>query len=53
MSKKLLESSINLLDKNNELIHVKKEVDPNLEIASIHLENFKTQNKAILFHNVK
>ena len=53
MPKKLLESSIKLLQENNDLIHIKDEVDPNLQMASIHLESFKNNNKAIFFHNIK
>lgn len=53
MPKKLLESSIKLLEENNDLIHIKDEVDPNLQMASIHLESFKNNNKAIFFHNIK
>ena len=48
-----LRSCIDDLEKNGHLIRISQEVDPNLEMASIHLEEFKNSGKAILFENVK
>ena len=41
------------LEKNGMLIRIKEEVDPNLEIATIHLKVFEAKGKAILFEKVK
>jgi 4-hydroxy-3-polyprenylbenzoate decarboxylase len=48
-----LRSCIDDLEKNGFLIRISKEVDPNLEMASIHLKEFENSGKAILFENVK
>ena len=48
-----LEECVKDLEANGHLIRIKKEVDPNLEIASIHLEEFKKSGKALLFENIK
>ncbi|SVD59330.1 uncharacterized protein METZ01_LOCUS412184, partial [marine metagenome] len=53
MPYKSLYDCINDLEKNDQLIRIKEEIDPNLEMASIHLEEFKECGKAILFENVK
>ena len=53
MPYKSLYDCINDLEKNDQLIRIKEEIDPNLEMASIHLEEFKKCGKAILFENVK
>ncbi len=41
------------LEKHNKLIRIKKEVDPNLEMAAIHLRVNQAGGPAILFENVK
>ncbi len=41
------------LEKHGELIRIKEEVDPNLEIAEIHRRIFEAKGPAILFENVK
>ena len=41
------------LEKHNKLIRIKKEVDPNLEMAAIHLRVNRANGPAILFENVK
>ena len=46
-----LRSCIDDLEKNGHLIRISQEVDPNLEMASIHLQEFKNSGKAILFEN--
>jgi 4-hydroxy-3-polyprenylbenzoate decarboxylase len=53
MSYKSLEKCISDLDFKGKLLKIKKEVDPNLEMASIHLDEFAKDGKAILFEQVK
>ena len=53
MSYKSLEKCISDLDFKGELFRIRKEVDPNLEMASIHLDEFAKDGKAILFEKVK
>ncbi|GAK05014.1 LOW QUALITY PROTEIN: 3-polyprenyl-4-hydroxybenzoate carboxy-lyase [Geomicrobium sp. JCM 19037] len=48
-----LEDCINDLEKAGELIRIKEEVDPNLEMAAIQRRAYKEQGPAILFENVK
>jgi 4-hydroxy-3-polyprenylbenzoate decarboxylase len=48
-----LKECINDLEKNGHLIRIKEEVDPNLEMATIHLKMFEAKGKAVLFENVK
>jgi 4-hydroxy-3-polyprenylbenzoate decarboxylase len=48
-----LEDCIEDLKRNDHLKIITKEVDPNLEIASIHLEEYKKSGPALLFTNVK
>ena len=52
MGYKSLNKCLADLDSNNELKKVHKESDPNLEMASIHLDEFSNDGKAILFENV-
>ena len=49
----LLHYYIKILEKNNQLIRIKEEVNPDLEMASIHLRCFKENNKAVFFENIK
>jgi 4-hydroxy-3-polyprenylbenzoate decarboxylase len=53
MSYKNLNECIIDLEKNGRLIRVTEEVDPNLEMAAIHLKIFEKGGPAILFENVK
>lgn len=53
MSYKSLEECLLDLEKNNHLIRIKEEVDPNLEMAAIHLRVFEMGGPALLFENVK
>ena len=53
MSYKSLEKCISDLDFKGELLKIKKEVDPNLEMASIHLDEFAKDGKALFFENIK
>jgi len=41
------------LEKHGQLLRIKSEVDPNLEIAEIHRRVFDAKGPAILFENVK
>ena len=41
------------LERNGHLIRIKEEVDPNLEMAAIHLRVFEKNGPAILFENIK
>lgn len=53
MGYKSLEECINDLEKSGQLIRIKEEVDPNLEMASIHLKLFAENGPAVLFEKVK
>jgi 4-hydroxy-3-polyprenylbenzoate decarboxylase len=53
MSYKNLNECILDLEKDGQLIRVSEEVDPNLEMAAIHLKIFKQGGPAIFFENVK
>lgn len=44
---------INDLEKHGHLVRIREEVDPNLEMASIHLRVHANNGPAILFENVK
>ncbi|MEO8794804.1 MAG: UbiD family decarboxylase [Daejeonella sp.] len=48
-----LRSCINDLEKHGHLIRIKQEVDPNLEMAAIHLRVYENQGPALLFENIK
>ena len=41
------------LEKHGELLRVREEVDPHLEMAAIHLRVHETGGPALLFENVK
>lgn len=41
------------LEKNKQLIRIKEEVDPYLEMAAIHLRVFEANGPALLFENIK
>ncbi|MCW3077538.1 MAG: UbiD family decarboxylase [Bacteroidetes bacterium] len=53
MSYKSLNECIIDLEKNGMLIRIKEEVDPELEMATIHLKMFAKKGPAILFEKVK
>ncbi|MEI8052551.1 MAG: UbiD family decarboxylase [Bacteroidota bacterium] len=53
MAYQSLESCLLDLEKNNQLIRIKEEVDPNLQMAAIHLKVFESAGPALLFENVK
>lgn len=48
-----IEKCVNDLEKHGHLIRIREEVDPNLEMAAIHLRVFENNGPAILFENVK
>ncbi len=50
---KNLESCLTELESSGELVRVKEEVDPNLEMAAIHLRVHEAGGPALLFENVK
>ena len=53
MAYKSLQDCIDDLDKSGQLIRIKEEVDPYLEMAAIHLCIFEAKGKAVLFEKVK
>jgi 4-hydroxy-3-polyprenylbenzoate decarboxylase len=53
MAYKSLQQCISDLEKKGELLQITKETDPNLEMASLHLDEFAKAGKAILFENIK
>ncbi len=53
MSYKSLEDCLLDLEKNRQLIRIKEEVDPYLEMAAIHLRVHEAGGPALLFENVK
>ncbi|MDF1698841.1 MAG: UbiD family decarboxylase, partial [Saprospiraceae bacterium] len=53
MSYKSLQDVVVDLEKHNQLIRIKSEVDPDLEMAEIHNRIFEKGGPAILFENVK
>jgi len=53
MTYKSLQQCISDLDNKGELKRIFEESNPNLEMASIHLDEFAKNGKAILFENVK
>ncbi|MBK9285369.1 MAG: UbiD family decarboxylase [Sphingobacteriaceae bacterium] len=53
MAYKNLKECIEDLEKNGHLIRIKEEVDPQLEMAAIHLKVHAAGGKAILFEKIK
>jgi len=53
MQYRTLEDCLIDLEKNGQLIRIKEEVDPYLEMASIHLRVYEAGGPALLFENVK
>lgn len=53
MSFHSLESCLLSLEKNGQLIRIKEEVDPYLEMAAVHLRVYEAKGPALLFENVK
>lgn len=48
-----LEECLIDLEKNGQLVRIKEEVDPNLEMAAIHLRVYEAGGPALLFEKVK
>ena len=48
-----LENCLIDLEKNGFLVRIKEEVDPDLEMAAIHLRVHEAQGPALLFERVK
>jgi 4-hydroxy-3-polyprenylbenzoate decarboxylase len=53
MSYSNLEDCLIDLERNGMLVRIKDEVDPDLEMAALHLRMYEKQGPAILFENVK
>ena len=53
MAYRTLQQCISDLNKKGELKIISKQVNPDLEMASIHLDEFAKAGKAILFENIK
>lgn len=53
MAYKSLEDCLIDLERNGHLVRIKEEVDPNLEMAAIHLRVYEQNGPALLFENVK
>ncbi len=53
MGYKNLKECLDDLEKNNHLVRIKEEVDPDLEMAAIHLRVYAMGGPALLFENVK
>ena len=53
MGYKSLNACLDDLEKNNHLVRIKEEVDPDLEMAAIHLRIHEMGGPALLFENVK
>src|ERR1700712_4902802 len=53
MAYRSLEECLLDLEKNGQLIRIKEEVDPYLEMAAIHLRVYEAAGPALLFENVK
>src|SRR6478735_11353291 len=48
-----LEDCLTDLERNGLLVRIKEEVDPDLEMAAIHLRVHEAQGPALLFENIK
>ena len=53
MAYKSLEACLLDLEANGQLIRIKEEIDPYLEMATIHLRVHEAGGPALLFENVK
>jgi 4-hydroxy-3-polyprenylbenzoate decarboxylase len=53
MSYATLEDCLVDLEKHGELLRIKEEIDPYLEMAAIHLRVHEAKGPALLFENVK
>lgn len=53
MGYRSLEQCVKDLEKHGHLVRITEEVDPNLEMAAIHLRVYENSGPALLFENVK
>ncbi len=53
MAYRSLEECLLDLEKNGQLVRIKEQVDPHLQMAAIHLRVFEAGGPALLFENVK
>lgn len=53
MGYRSLEQCVKDLERHGHLVRITEEVDPNLEMAAIHLRVFENNGPALLFENVK
>lgn len=53
MGYKSLRECVNDLERHGQLVRIKEAVDPNLEIAAIHLRVFEAGGPAVYFENIK
>lgn len=53
MTYKSMQSVVDDLERSGQLLRIKSQVDPNLEMAEIHRRVYDCQGPAILFENVK
>ncbi len=53
MSYRNLQAAVDDLDKSGQLLRIRTELDPNLEIAEVHRRIFEAQGPALLFENIK
>jgi 4-hydroxy-3-polyprenylbenzoate decarboxylase len=53
MAYKSLQQCVSDLDKKGELLKISDEINPDLDMATLHLDEFAKGGKAILFENVK
>ena len=53
MGYKSLAACVSDLEKHGHIIRIKEEVDPNLEMAAIHLRVYENQGPALYFENIK
>jgi 4-hydroxy-3-polyprenylbenzoate decarboxylase len=53
MAYKSLQQCVSDLDKKGELLKISEEINPDLDMASLHLDEFAKDGKALLFENVK
>jgi 4-hydroxy-3-polyprenylbenzoate decarboxylase len=53
MAYKSLQQCVSDLDKKGELLKISDEINPDLDMASIHLDEFANSGKSIFFKNIK
>jgi 4-hydroxy-3-polyprenylbenzoate decarboxylase len=53
MSYKSLNDSVKDLERTGQLLRIKSEIDPNLDMAEVHRRVFEAKGPALLFENVK